>query len=190
MAQRRAPREPAEEVNLTAIDIPLPTGRLWGWKDNDSGVPVAVISQAGLDYVATMSQSGRSTVTIAHEMNMPHRIFRACMKRQKEVDEAIVLGHHSRNNEISDILMQMARGGNVQAAMFIAKAQCGWRENDTVAVAANVVVQMPAPLTMDQLMQMRESGVTPMQLPEAQARKVWNSDESVIETEGKESSSE
>jgi hypothetical protein len=108
-------------------------------------------------------------------MGIPYNRFRECKKRQLEdVSEALAVGRCARNDEVHDILMQMARSNNVIAAIFIAKAQCGWREGDAPDMRPNVHIHLPAPMSEDEFQRLRETGATPMQLSPTKPETDWD----------------
>ena len=77
---------------------------------------------------------------------------------QPEVDEAWESGIAGLADELTHILLQHARKGNVVAAIFLAKARLGWREGDAPEARANIVINLPDAATPEAYMRMVGAG--------------------------------
>src|SRR6266545_2483880 len=88
----------------------------------------ATVTEAGLEQIRRDSAAGLNNQTIAHRLGIDRWTLQMVRQRQPEVDEALQAGRALLEDELTDILLTHARQGNVIAAIFLAKARCGWRE--------------------------------------------------------------
>ena len=86
-----------------------------------------VVSGRGVDTVEQMARNGVETATIAAALGMSVSAFRQVLNRQPEVEQALARGRAALSDELVNILLKQARKGNTVAAIFLAKARCGWR---------------------------------------------------------------
>lgn len=124
------------------------------------------VTEYGCKLVEFYACSGLAQTTIAERLGLSTATFSQCIRHQPEVQAALSRGKSDAEYELKDCLMGMARRGNVIAAIFLLKAQHGWRDNDAPPEARPAVqVVINAPLTTEQYQQLRDNNVTPLQLP-------------------------
>ena len=63
---------------------------------------------------------------------MTGETLRALRRRDPEAQEALERGRAVLGDELTDILLEHARKGVTVAAIFLAKARCGWREGEAM----------------------------------------------------------
>lgn len=153
------------------------------------GQPLVVITPEGLEIIRRYVSAGLSQVTICRRMGIGHAMLSKIRKRQPEVEEAFQHGIGELNDECSDMLLNMARRGNVVAAIYFTKARLGWRDNDTPQThTSNITIHMPASLTIADLKMLQQANMTPMQFQEANPLPIEPTPDDSIETEGHDSS--
>lgn len=133
-----------------------------------------VVTPAGLGVVERLAREGLSDTSIAAALRIDRETFRQLRMRQQAVEEALACGRSGLEDELTDLLLQRARdpkhpGGTV-AAIFLAKARCGWREGElpqgaTVINADAVQINMPAALTDEQFRALLARGGAPLPPP-------------------------
>jgi hypothetical protein len=112
------------------------------------GGPPIKITEAGLAMIEADASRGLSNTTIASRLGVDRNTLTAIIGRQPEVGEALARGRASLSDELTDILLGQARDGNVVAAIFLAKARCGWTETGPrEAAQVNVQIVLPGPMT-------------------------------------------
>jgi len=77
--------------------------------------------------------------------------------------------HAGLADELTHLLLSHARNGNVVAAIFLAKARCGWREGELPAGAAdrvNVTINLPGALSEAEYRRMVDVTPAPKELPD------------------------
>lgn len=155
---------------------------------NKNSTKMLQITPKGIEACYTMRADGLSIVTIAHRLGIGEHGLRECMRRQPELNEALRSGHAFQQDELVRILVQSARTGFAPAAMFLLKTQHGFRENDPPqTTASNVVIHLPASMSLDDLKRLAEAGVSPRALPEpATMRDYQDAKEPVYDAEGNE----
>lgn len=160
------------------VEIVDPAGAL-EWLPNESsaytstppngggqGRPFVRVTPLGCQIVKFYAENGLSHTMIGTRLGIKRETFHRCMRDQPEVAEALAAGKGEAEYELQECLMGMARRGNVIAAIYLTKARHGWRDNDPPPEAkSNLQIVINAPLSADDFKRMRESGVTPMQLP-------------------------
>jgi hypothetical protein len=90
-----------------------------------------------------LGREGQDQRSLAKALGISAKTLLEARKRQPEVEEALERGHAGLADELTHLLLKQARKGNVIAAIFLAKARCGWREGDMPEARANVVIQLP-----------------------------------------------
>ncbi len=144
------------------------------------------ITPKGCDIIQKYYRAGLCATSIANRIGLTPSTLSACKKRQPEVALAFEYGKAELEDECSDLLMNMARRGNVIALIYFSKARLGWRDADQVQIgASNVTIHLPAAMSIDDLKRLRENGVTPMQLQQANPLPVEAP--AAIDTDGTES---
>lgn len=101
------------------------------------------VGAAGLEIIERLAREGVDNLTIARQLRMSSATLVAIRRRQPEVQEALDRGRAALSDELTHILMQHARDGNVVAAIYLTKARCGWREGDAPEQRANILIQLP-----------------------------------------------
>lgn len=123
---------------------------------------------AGYELVRRMSRGGRDFSSIAAALGVSTDWFAAQRRNNRRVQEALDVGRGELGDELTDILLEQARNGIFTAAIFLAKARCGWREGELPEGArpsVNVNIQIPPAMT------------------DAEFAKVVNGEAVVVETE-------
>ena len=131
------------------------------------------IAAKGLAVVERMAREGHAYVAIAKALRMHEQTFRRCRKDQPEVQRALDLGLAANEYELTDILMQQAREGNIVACLFLLKCRHGWREGDAPDQRPNIVINLPDSHTPERYLELlnrgsgslggREVGVLPVE---------------------------
>jgi hypothetical protein len=121
----------------------------------------ATVAATGLALVERMAARGRDNATIAKSLRMSVETFRNVRKRQPEVQDALDRGRAALSDELTDILLRHARKGNVVAAIFLAKARCGWREGDAPEQRTNILIQLPDASTPQEYLRMIDARALP-----------------------------
>lgn len=116
------------------------------------------IAPAGLAVLERMFAAGQDFRTVAKALGISGKTLQEARKRQPEVDEAWERGIAGLADELTHILLQHARKGNVVAAIFLAKARLGWREGDAPEARANIVINLPDAATPEAYMRMVGAG--------------------------------
>ena len=145
------------EQNMNNIPEPYsepPTGKK-ARKKADTGLTVRTASgiailPPALDIIRNMARLGHSVPGIAAALGISRETLNQCRKRQPDVDEAIAQGHAGLEHELVDLLLKMARSGNVAAAIFLGKAKAGLRETGPSEGGPKVAVQINLPGAMDE----------------------------------------
>ena len=128
--------------------------------------PITFITEIGCEIIRKYYRAGLCQTSIARRMGLSGGVLGQCKRRQPEVAAAFEFGKAELEDECSDLLMNMARRGNVIALIYFTKARLGWRDNDQPAEQRpNLVIHMNAPMTDNDWLAMRKAGVNPMQLP-------------------------
>ena len=96
------------------------------------------LKPAGYALVERMSRQGRDLASIAAALGITSTTFVLLRKRDQAAVEALERGRGGLGDELTDILLTQARNGVTVAAIFLAKARCGWREGE--AMPGGVVV--------------------------------------------------
>lgn len=110
------------------------------------------ITDAGLAAVRKMAASGNSKVTIARILGVHPDTLAEMAKRDERVDLALQEGLAALADELTDMLLKMARKGNVAAAIYLTKARLGWREGDAPDTRPNITINLPDSASPEQYM--------------------------------------
>lgn len=116
--------------------------------------------------VRRLRSNGCSQATIAAAIGVPPSTFRDLLDRDDDLKAAYEEGHGAMHDELVSLLMEQARSGNVASAIFLLKGSHGYREATPVQPtdkAPTVNIQIPAPMTIEQIAAMTASmrDVTP-----------------------------
>lgn len=135
------------------------------------------LTEAGYRKIADLAADGVSLGTIAAMLGCNPSSFIAIRARDPRAQEMLDLGRAALSTELSDILLNHARQGNVVSAIFLAKARAGWVESQgTVEGASQVTnntqvnIHLTEALTDDQFKTILDNSKQPA-LP-APAKKV------------------
>lgn len=88
------------------------------------------VGRGGIALVERLAREGATDTTISRALRVARSTFRDLRQRQPEVEEALARGRAVLEDELTHILLAKARGGETVAAIFLAKARCGWREGE------------------------------------------------------------
>lgn len=113
-----------------------------------------VVHRRGLELIEKMARSGVENITIAAALGMSVTSFRQLLQRQPEVEQAHARGRAALSDELASLLLRHARKGNVIAAIFLAKARCGWREGDAPETRPNIVINLPDAASPEQYLKL------------------------------------
>ena len=116
----------------------------------EGGGQLYVLKPAGLALIKRMSTQGRDLASIAAALGTSIDTFREIRKRNPEAQEAVDQGRAALGDELVDILLEQARNGVTVAAIFLAKARCGWREGEGMEgkVVNNTQINIQIPESM------------------------------------------
>lgn len=106
------------------------------------------LKPAGYALIERMAAAGRDLTSIAKALGVSSETFRVMRKRDPGGREALDRGRAALGDELQDILLSHARKGITIAAIFLAKARCGWREGEampgaTVTNNTQINIQIP-----------------------------------------------
>jgi hypothetical protein len=113
------------------------------------------ITEAGLSAIEKLAANGNADATIASALGINRKDF-AHLLREGDEGNADVLEHYyigkaKLADELTDILLTHARGGNVTAAIYLSKARLGWRDQGpataTPGTAVAIQIVLPAPMS-------------------------------------------
>ena len=98
-----------------------------------------------------MATQGHPLYGVSAALQISPNTFRACRKRQPDLDNALQAGHAALDHELVDLLLVAARKGQYACSMFLLKARCGYRETGPTDGGPDsrttVNVLLPPPLT-------------------------------------------
>lgn len=120
------------------------------------------LTDAGLATVERLAAEGNADATIAKALGLNRRCFARLLRDDGDprVLEAYETGKARLADELTDILLTHARGGNVTAAIYLSKARLGWRDQGpaTPQVGSAVAIQivLPQPMSDDEFKKLME----------------------------------
>ena len=123
------------------------------------------VSPTGIALIERLGREGQDQRSIAKALGISTKTLLEVRKRQPEVEEALDRGHAGLSDELVHLLLNLARKGNVIAAIFLAKARCGWREGDAPEARANIVIQLPDANSPEQYLKIIGAGAAQPALP-------------------------
>jgi hypothetical protein len=123
------------------------------------------ISPTGIALIERLARAGQDQRSIAKKLGISTKTFLETRKRQPEVEEALDRGHAGLSDELTHLLLGLARKGNVVAGIFLAKARCGWREGDAPEARANIVIQLPDANSPEQYLKIIGAGTAQPSIP-------------------------
>ena len=130
------PRPPKIPEGVPARTVPRPVrgprSRYVAVENVPTGGVVHVLKPAGYGLIERLSSDGRNLASIAAALGVTGETLRALRRRDPEAQEALERGRAALGDELTDILLEHARKGVTVAAIFLAKARCGWREGEAM----------------------------------------------------------
>lgn len=109
------------------------------------------LKPAGYGLIERMSAAGRDITSISRALGITRETFRLLRRRDPEAQEALDRGRAALGDELHDVLLEHARKGMTVAAIFLAKARCGWREGEPMpgtSVTNNTQINIQIPERM------------------------------------------
>lgn len=122
---------------------------LLSWLPTDGPNPRAFITDAGKVLVRRLAANAHNLDTIAQVLGISRRALGRAFEAQADLKEAFDAGRAALEQELAASLLEKARAGNVTCAIFLLKAQCGWRDTGVAdARGPSVAVQINLPAAM------------------------------------------
>jgi hypothetical protein len=134
-------------------------------RDGDRALGTVRVTPRGLALLERLGREGQDQRSLAKALGISAKTLLEARKRQPEVEEALDRGHAGLSDELTHLLLTLARKGNVVAAIFLAKARCGWREGDAPEARANIVIQLPDANSPEQYLKIIGAGVAQSSIP-------------------------
>lgn len=134
-------------------------------RDGDRATGIVTILPRGLALLERLGREGQDQRSLAKALGISAKTLLEARKRQPEVEEALDRGHAGLSDELTHLLLSLARKGNVVAAIFLAKARCGWREGDAPEARANIVIQLPDASSPEQYLKIIGAGSAQPAIP-------------------------
>ena len=130
----RAPKLPAIEAPRTVVrPVTGPRSRYIDVLNvPTSGGTLHVLKPAGYVLIERMAATGRDLASIAAALGISGQTLRMIRRRDEDAQDALDRGRAALGDELTDILLTHARNGMTIAAIFLAKARCGWREGEVM----------------------------------------------------------
>ena len=121
---------------------------------------------AGYNLIRRMSAAGRDLASIAAALGIGKDAFRRLRQTDEQAREAVDQGRAALGDELTDILLMHAREGVTVAAIFLAKARCGWREGEGMEGVrtvnnTQVNIQIPPPMSDEEFRAIIEGRARP-----------------------------
>ena len=102
------------------------------------------ITPKGRSLITAMAEEGQDQRTLAKALGISQRTLVRCKERDEAVEDAWADGHALLADEITHLLLQAGRKGNVLALIFLAKCRLGWIDQPKQeAPTPNVVINLP-----------------------------------------------
>ena len=116
---------------------------------------VVTVTAAGLALIESTAREGGSQALIAGRLGIALSTLKQVMSRCEDVRVAFERGKAEDEYVLTSALRASAAAGYAPAAMFLLKTQHGYREKDDAPTAsANIqIVQLPAPMSVEQYAQ-------------------------------------
>jgi hypothetical protein len=103
------------------------------------------VGRKGRALIESLAAEGHSNTSIAKTLKMSSETLRQIRKRDPSVQECLDRGRASLEVELTHLLLQAAREGNVVAMIYLTKARCGWVEGQPPAdTRPNITINLPA----------------------------------------------
>lgn len=129
-------------------------------RQRDEGRMTYTVTDAGLAAIERMAAEGNADGVIAKALSVNVKALRRLRDEDERVADAYEYGKARLATELTDILLNHAREGNVTAAIYLSKARLGWRDQGPAPHAGNAVqvnIHMPAPMSDEEFKRMVES---------------------------------
>ena len=128
------------------------------------------VTAAGLKVIEAMAAEGQDQRTIAKRLGIDRKTLTDLRERDTAVALAWDCGHGELASELTHMLLQKARKGNIVAMIYLTKARLGWREgtpaDGTAPPSVQVNIQIPAPMTDKEFAMIIEGRARPTQDPQ------------------------
>jgi hypothetical protein len=109
-----------------------------------------------------MAAEGQDQRTIAKRLGIDRKTLTDIRDRDPAVADAWERGHGELASELTHILLQHARDGNIIAAIYLTKARLGWREGTPADGAGQnnvqVNIQIPPPMSSEEFQRIIAGG--------------------------------
>jgi hypothetical protein len=124
-------------------------------RDGAASTAKTSITPSGLKVIEKMAAKGQDQRTIAAVLGVHRKTLVNIRDRDPEVEEAWEKGHAALADELTHILLEHARDGNIIAAIYLTKARLGWREGEVmkdarVVTNTRVNIQMSPPMSKEE----------------------------------------
>ena len=151
MTKQPKPKAPSKpKPKQAAIALPAVVGPLVTRDSSRHGEPRFDITPAGLKIVEACARQGGSQSLCASSLGMSLNTFKRIIGEEDGNNStrlAFEKGKSELEFEVSTLLLEHGRAGNVIALIFYSKAQLGW--TDAPQVNTQVGVQIVLPDSMD-----------------------------------------
>ena len=128
---------------------------------------VVTITPDGCALIEAMATEGQDERTLAKALGIGQSTLKRCKERDEAVKDAWADGHAALADEVTHLLLQAGRKGNVIALIFLAKCRLGWIDQPKVAEPQpNVIINLPESRSPEAHMKLLEFQPVE-QLPEA-----------------------
>jgi hypothetical protein len=111
------------------------------------GRPTAEVTKAGLECIERMAAAGHCDQSISKALGCSKRTLANMKVHDERIQEALDRGRASLEDELSDILLDIARNKTHKmqavAAIYLTKARCGWVEGQAPQQRPNVTIVLP-----------------------------------------------
>ncbi len=105
--------------------------------------PSLEITDEILDEIEKMAGNGLTQKQIAAFYHITPVTFIKMKKKDPRIMRVYKAGKSKAINEVSGILMEQIRSGNVPSIFFYLKTQAGWREKSTLKINSNIKSDNP-----------------------------------------------
>lgn len=121
-----------------------------------AGRPNAVVTKAGIAAIERMAREGHCDASISKALGCTKRTLGNLKVNDERIQEALDRGRAGLEDELSDILLDIARNRQHKmqavAAIYLTKARCGWVEGQAPQQRPNVTIVLPDSQSPDDYM--------------------------------------
>jgi hypothetical protein len=150
----KAPKQQAATPHEQALAAILASGApLIERVANDGPHHTVNLTDAGRAALRCLAAEGNDQATIAHRLGIGRKTLQDILQRDELANEASQVGKSALSSELAHLLLQNARAGNVVAAIYLSKARCGWRENDTPETKPAITIVLPGAMNEQQYLE-------------------------------------